>query len=213
MVTPGKAILTNCGAIGEASIRDAISPFSPQSAKRSTVRGTQIFAEQDIQTNGICRIARIDIGEVISRLPSQNQRPAAGEISILMRHSTAGGITVGTTLAVVGFVMMASSEGVTGSNALNDVYMSFFLKWCVPIEAGKPIDTLGAVTHEHFVDSELSVTREGSIYSLHLSGYSAPSNRNYGPANRIYSHITMQSDALNNSSVLASPIAVSQHRS
>lgn len=208
MATPGKAILINCGAIGEPSIRNALSPFDPQSARRSTTSKSQNFAKDADLSNGVYRVATIDINHVLSLLPFHNQRPAAGEISILMRHRTPGGVTVGATLAILGFVMMASSEGVSPADALNDAYTSFFLKWCVPVAAGSPIDTLGATTHEHFANPALSVERIGDLYHLRLSGYSASSNPNYGPADRITSHITMQADGLNGSGITGSPIAI-----
>lgn len=208
MATPGKAILVNCGAIREAAIRNTLSPFDPQSARRSTINGSQNFTDNDHLRGGVYRVATIDTKTVLSSLPFQNQRPAAGEISILMRHQTSGGVTVGATLAVVGFVMMASSEGVSTAHALNDAYISFFLKWCVPVEAGNAIDKLGATTHEHFASPSLSVERIDNLHHLSLSGYSARSIPNYGPADRISSHITMQSDGLNGSSVMGSPIAI-----
>lgn len=208
LVSPGKAILNNCGGAGEASIRNALSPASAQSAKRTTFSGRQVFSVTgDVNGDGL-RVAAIDVSHVLALLPFQQQRHCAGEISILMRHRTASGVTIGLTRAKIGFMLMAASEGVGSTEDINDVYGEFWLEYCRDVAAGQNINTLGSKTKTHFTDPALTFSRSGANFNLRLTGYAASSDIIYGPSEFVFSHITVQVDATNEGAVLTSPIGL-----
>ncbi len=209
LVTRGKAILNACGSNVESTLRSAVSPYSPQSAKRSTISGTRTYLAATNLVGDVFRVASIDTSDMMDLL-AVNQRPVKGEINILIQHKGAGAVVSGTTHLVIGFVFMPASEGVAHADKVDALYGTFVLKDFMEIAPGQPIDTLGAVTARHFASPVLTMTRTGSTgpFDLFLSGYAAASLPNYGADDRITSHITIEADALNESSILASPIAI-----
>jgi hypothetical protein len=207
LVTPGKAELINCGSNTTAVVRNALAPRAPTTARRTTVSGTQIFLASSELTGSKFRVGRANVQYVKSLLLDQ-QRPAAGSIRLFLQHGTAAGVVVGATVVDVGFVMMAASEGVSPSFAVNDVYMSFYLKGFSEVPAGQPIDNLGALTRTHFTNPALTFSRTGDFYDLYLDGYAAQVNPNYGFSDKIIAHLTIEADARNSSLVITSPIEV-----
>lgn len=214
--TRGKMILRACGSSLESTLRSAVSPYSPQSAKRTTVGGTRTIVSAATYhesltnlTGGSHRVASIDCSDIMDLL-AVNQRPVKGEISILIQHKGPNAVVSGTSHAIIGFVIMPASEGVGAANRVDALYGTFALKDFMEIGPGEPIDALGAVTAVHFTSPTLSVTKTGPTgpFHLFLSSYSPASLLNYGSDDRLTAHITIEADALNNSGVLASPIRV-----
>ena len=105
---------------------------------------------------------------------------------------------------------MAASEGQAPVRRVDDVYAEFWLEGQVrQIAQGQQIDTqFNATTRTHFTGPALSVERVGDRFDLKLSGYSPPANPNWGSADRIMSHITIEANARNNSAAITSPITL-----
>lgn len=208
LITPGRVVdFEGNGGTTARLLKNARAPLSPQSARRTTISDARIYLAANELRGGVYNIAKISIDDMLNNVIDA-YRPTQGEIRVMMQHRTKGGQVIGTSLAVIDFVAMTASEGMTAANRVNDVYCDFGLKSFLAIPSGLPIDKLGARTQQHFVDPVLTVTRRGNEYVLALSGYAAVSVVNYGPADRIYSCITMHADALNGSAALTSAIAI-----
>lgn len=209
LVSPSRAEVRGIGSTSATMLRNALVPFGPDTARRTTVGGTLTLLASTNLSAGVYRVAPID-AQYIKSMLTQSQRACSGVIKVLMQHRTAGGIVNGTSLAVIHFVAMGASEGVTPANAVNDVYITFELERVIQVAASQIIDNLGggAVTRTHFTAPTLSVTRTGDQFDLKLSGYAAPSNPGYGAADRMTSHIQIEADARNNGTVRTSPITL-----
>jgi hypothetical protein len=111
-------------------------------------------------------------------------------------------ITIGATLAIVDFLIMPASEGMS-SGAIDDVYYKFKLRSVLNIDAGKPINSnfSGATTKAHFNEDTavLTAVPDGDFVNLILSTFVAPSIDNFGKADRLLSFQTIQINASNNS--------------
>jgi hypothetical protein len=70
----------------------------------------------------------------------QEDRTSNGTINIMLLAKTSGMITNGATLAIVDFLIMPASEGMS-SGAIDDVYYKFKLRSVLNIDAGKQINS------------------------------------------------------------------------
>lgn len=208
LVTPNRCLMTACGSNTSTMIRNSLTASPADFAKRSTTSATVTYLASTNLSGGVYRFAAIDV-QFLKSMLSQQQRPVTGELSVMMQHRTAGGVVDGTSLATVGFVIMAASEGIGAGTAVDDVYATFFLKEFAQIPAGSTLDNppTGAITRAHFASPVFSFDRTGDVYNLRLSNYSAPPNPGYGAADRITAHLTLQADSRNNSDLRGSPLA------
>jgi hypothetical protein len=208
LITPGRVVdFEGNGGTESRLLKNARAPMSPQSARRTTISDARIYLAAKELRAGVYTIAKISVDDMLNNVVDA-YRPTQGEIRVMMQHRTGGGQVIGTSLAVIDFVAMTASEGVTTANRVNDVYCDFALKSFLAIPGGLPIDKLGARTQRHFTNPVLAAKRLSNDYVLALSGYATVSVPNYGPADRIYSCITMHADALNGSNALTSAITI-----
>lgn len=210
LFTPARAELIGVGSNSANTFRNALVPATPASARRSYIAGPATY--QNTANNlagGIFRVLGLDV-QFLKSMLIDGARPVKGEISILMQHRTVGGIVNGTSHCVIGFLIQAASEGIS-SGRIDDVYAAFALKDFIQIAAGQPTETtFGGTTKVHFTNPVLSVDRVGDVFNLRLSGYAAPSQANYGPADRILSQVTVELDSMNaSSSARTSPLGFS----
>lgn len=187
------------------TIKRAGIPGRASTSRKSFLSGSIAFLSADYLNLGIHTISRLTVTDLI--LASQATRTFSATMFVTMQHKTAGLVTIGTTVAQILIVVSAPGEGT--SNSINDVYLNASLIGIVSIAPGLPLDTTTAgVTKAHFTNPILSVSREGDKYYFKLSGYGAPSTPNYGPANQISSHITLDINGVNNSSGLIPNVGI-----
>ena len=147
----------------------------------------------------------MDVAEIVSRIGTSGfVAGSSGEIRVDMRFATVGGIQTGAAYAVIDFLCMPASAGVS-SGVVADIYASFSLRSFVQIAAGQSIETTyGGTTKAHFGTPVLTVSRSGTLYTLRLTTFTAGASLpNYGPATQVYLAVTSQINGQRNSFDLA----------
>ncbi|RKE52727.1 hypothetical protein [Sphingobacterium detergens] len=175
---------------------------SPTQSRVSFQRKRQeLLSSTSLSSDGHV-IARINIARIKSLMTRQEDRTSNGTINIMLLAKTSGMITIGSTLAIVDFLIMPASEGMS-SGAIDEVYYKFKLRSVLNIDAGKPINSnfSGATTKAHFNEDTavLTAVPDGDFVKLILSTFVAPSIDNFGKADRLLSFQTIQINASNNS--------------
>jgi len=182
---------------------------SPNQSRVSFQRKRQeLLSSTSISSDGHV-IARINVARIKSLMTRQEDRTSNGTINIMLLAKTSGMITIGATLAIVDFLIMPASEGMS-SGAIDDVYYKFKLRSVLNIDAGKPINSnfSGATTKAHFNEDTavLTAVPDGDFVKLILSTFVAPSIDNFGKADRLLSFQTIQINASNNSYNVGYPV-------
>lgn len=183
-------------ALGRINSR---APIAPADARKTYWASNDARPVATNNVGGVFTVAAINVQDVIGLPRITGERDACGTIYVRMAHMTAaGGVEFGSALAVVDFIAMGSSIGVTNSAAAtNDCYMAFTLRSFTQIPAGLPMESqFGATTKAFFTAPALSVERSGNLYLLKLSGYTNQTIPNWGSSTLMISSVTMEINAV-----------------
>jgi len=148
----------------------------------------------------VCEISTTQI----KALAGINNRPMTAELNLFLQQKTAGGVVTGACVAKV-LLVVQGAEGSNSASASSNIYVGGSLVSFAEIPSGSIFDTtFNSAFQKHFTNPALTIVANGADnYYLKLSGYAAPTTANYGPANQILSHQTLEIFGLNNSAALA----------
>lgn len=195
IVTHG-AIQTAVGNGGSAGVHKNAQmgiPTSPATAGVSFERSAKEYLATSHLTNNEFTISEISVSDIKRFIPfGVSRRSHTAELIILAQNMSSGAVCLGASTFKILLVIQAP----LGGGNIDDVYIGGSLISFAEIPDNSLFDDrYNSTFKKHFTNPSIRLVKNGDIYQIKASGYSAISVPNYGSADRILSSSTLISYA------------------